>query len=75
VSAEGEPVVDDSFYIIFTAHHEPLDYTLPPARYGKEWKKVMDTFDGKWEDSSVFKPGANIKVEARSVILLLNPKA
>ncbi len=27
----GEPIVDDSFYLMFNAHHEPLEFTLPDA--------------------------------------------
>ena len=25
----GEPVTDDSFFIAFNAHHEPVTFTLP----------------------------------------------
>jgi isoamylase len=41
----GEPVVDDSFYILFNAHHDPVDFTTPAEECGKRWIKVLDTFD------------------------------
>jgi isoamylase len=75
VSQKGEPILDDSFYIIFNAHHEELDYMLPPEKYGKQWKKILDTFDGVIGEGQSFNPGDQLKVQGRSVILLLNPKA
>lgn len=75
VSPRGEPIVDDSFYVIFNAHHEPLDYTLPAEKYGKSWKKIVDTFEGVVGEGPSYKPGDKVRVEARSIILLLNPKA
>src|SRR5690606_33022513 len=46
VNATGDPIVDDSFYVIFNAHHEPLTFFLPEAKYGKEWRIILDTFEG-----------------------------
>jgi glycogen operon protein len=42
----GEAVVDDSFYVIFNAHHEPLDFTLPEPKWGHDWGVVLDTSGG-----------------------------
>jgi glycogen operon protein len=39
----GEQIVDDSFYIMFNAHHEPLDFTLPESKWGSCWSDVLDT--------------------------------
>lgn len=75
MSATGEPVIDDSFYIIFNAHHEPLDFTFPAERYGKKWKVVLDTSTDEFDQNRSFKSGESMKVESRSVVLLLNPKA
>jgi isoamylase len=66
----GEPVVDDDFYILFNAHHEPLEFTLPPAEWGKTWIKELDTGIGWLEEEEVRKPGDRIKVEARSLVVL-----
>jgi glycogen operon protein len=75
LSAKGEQIIDDSFYVIFNAHHEPLDYYIPSDKYGKHWKKILDTFDGKINGGKSYKPGDHLKVEGRSIIVLLNPKA
>jgi isoamylase len=41
----GEPVVDDSFYLLFNAHSDPIDFTLPTGAWGDRWMKVIDTND------------------------------
>jgi glycogen operon protein len=38
----GEPIVDDSFYVLFNAHYEALPFRLPIA-WGDHWVKVIDT--------------------------------
>lgn len=75
LDSKGEAIVDDSFYVIFNAHHEALQYTLPEEKYGRQWKKILDTFDGVIGDGQVFQPREKVTVEGRSIILLLNPKA
>jgi glycogen operon protein len=42
----GRRIVDNSFYLMFNAHHEPKDFVLPPARWGEQWQLVMDTQRG-----------------------------
>src|SRR5438105_6292780 len=39
----GERVEDDTFYVVFNAHHEPLVFTMPDARLAPAWLKVVDT--------------------------------
>ena len=39
----GEPIFDDSFYILFNAHYEPMEFTLPTCPWGDRWEKVIDT--------------------------------
>jgi len=41
--SHGEPVVDDSFYILFNAHYEAMDFKLPTFPWGDHWVKVVDT--------------------------------
>jgi isoamylase len=38
----GNKVLDDSFLILFNAHHEPLQFTLPPRTWGGGWQVVLD---------------------------------
>src|SRR4030095_16310870 len=72
----GEPVVDASFYVMFNAHHEPLDFTLPEAKWGDLWGVVLDTTAGeahymREEDiGGAYKAGESMAVQAWSLVLL-----
>ncbi|MCF8106691.1 MAG: glycogen debranching protein GlgX [Desulfohalobiaceae bacterium] len=66
----GEPVSDDDFYIVFNAHHEPLTFTLPGARWGRAWRRELDTDIGWLDAEEPLKPGARIQVQSRSLLLL-----
>jgi isoamylase len=70
---KGERITDDSFYVIFNAHHEPLTFTLPEAQYGKHWTKIIDTAVEDVEDKETYQAGEEVKVEGRSVVLLHHP--
>lgn len=70
VGPRGEQIIDDSFYIIFNAHHEALDFTLPAEKYGKQWTKILDTSTSDIDESTKFKAGATVTADGRSVILL-----
>ncbi|MBE0425700.1 MAG: glycogen debranching protein GlgX [Nitrospirae bacterium] len=65
--SRGERMVDDSFYLIFNAHHEPLTFKLPVQEYGRQWGKVLDTNESfVGEGEKIYEAGAEIEVEARS---------
>jgi glycogen operon protein len=64
----GQRVVDDSFLVIFNAHDERLDWTLP-AQWGERWEVVVDTSD-ELETESVTSPDKPIPVAARAVVVL-----
>ncbi|MCF4121902.1 glycogen debranching protein GlgX [Antribacter sp. KLBMP9083] len=68
----GGPVVDDSFLLLLNAHSEPLDFTLPPARYAPRWTVVLDT-DGSAEPGSSLGAGKELTVCGRSVVVLTRP--
>ncbi|WP_090973628.1 glycogen debranching protein GlgX [Parapedobacter composti] len=69
VDEKGQRIVDDSFYLIFNAYHDSLDFVLPKdKRYGESWVKVIDTVSAEvdsWPDRLV--AGSHIQVEGRSV--------
>ncbi|GAB3181557.1 glycogen debranching protein GlgX [Telluribacter humicola] len=74
VGSMGEKIVDDSFYVIFNAHHEPLSYKLPSSKYGKKWIKIMDTSEDMLsEEGEVYEAEESIEIPNRSVILLKCP--
>ncbi|MDZ7700367.1 MAG: glycogen debranching protein GlgX [Deltaproteobacteria bacterium] len=66
----GVSVVDDNFYMIFNTSHEPLNFILPSEDYGTHWVKELDTKNGWMEDEKPLHPGEQIKVEARSLVVL-----
>ncbi|PRY14192.1 glycogen operon protein [Pontibacter ummariensis] len=71
---KGEQIVDDSFYVIFNAHYEPLKYKLPPSKYGTKWTKLLDTSANRIEEEGItYAAQETIKVDGRSVVLLHHP--
>jgi isoamylase len=75
LSERGEPVTDDSFYVMFNSHHDPLEFTLPEQRWGEQWTVILNTADEKdllaeQEIGPVVEAGECIQLEASSLILL-----
>ncbi|MEX1313159.1 MAG: glycogen debranching protein GlgX [Desulfotignum sp.] len=66
----GEPVIDDNFYLIFNAFHEPLTFVLPGPDYGTFWIKEIDTETGWLAEPPSLKAGDAIMVAARSLVVL-----
>jgi glycogen operon protein len=62
----GQPVTDDSFLLLFNAHHEPLEWVLP-TEWGGPWSVVLDT-TGTHAD--LVPVGGTMEVPARSVVVL-----
>jgi isoamylase len=73
VDDHGQPVRDDSFYIIFNAHFDKVDYIIPDKKYGERWKKVFDTDNGLHDDDRSYVPGDAVPAAGRSVVILQHP--
>ena len=41
--ARGHEIRDDSFLLLFNAHHEPVEFRLPGVKWGQRWVPVIDT--------------------------------
>ncbi len=74
---KGDRIKDDTFYVLFNGHHEPISFTLPPKDWSNRWEKVLDTSTGLILNTvdrdagvKVFKPGQPIAVEGRSIVVL-----
>jgi glycogen operon protein len=39
----GNPIFDDTFLLLINAHHEPIQFTLPPHPINLQWQLVLDT--------------------------------
>jgi isoamylase len=75
LDARGEPVTDDSFLILFNAHHEPIDFVVP-ASWGERWSVVLDTAEAlppslvDEAEQRLAKSGESLRVESRSLAVL-----
>ena len=69
----GNQMVDNDFILIFNAHYEPIQFTLPDERYGKKWKLVVDTHN---PDGPVlnYEAGFAITAQSRSFLLLMSDR-
>ncbi|HEX9943513.1 MAG TPA: glycogen debranching protein GlgX [Thermoanaerobaculia bacterium] len=69
----GERVVDDTFYVLFNAHHEPLAFRLPPRpEWGERWVKALDTTEAVPDarKKEVSTAGGEVTVGGRAVVVL-----
>ncbi|MCQ8194558.1 glycogen debranching protein GlgX [Streptomyces rugosispiralis] len=64
--ARGEPITDDSFLLLFNAHHEPLDFVVP-IDHGKQWQVIVDT-----AVAAGVEPGSGSKVAAGDRLTLVD---
>ncbi|MBO3679852.1 glycogen debranching protein GlgX [Streptomyces sp. NEAU-YJ-81] len=62
----GERITDDSFLLLFNAHHEPLDFVVP-IDHGKQWQVIVDTAVPEGVE-----PGSGKKVAAGDVLTLVD---
>jgi isoamylase len=77
----GEPIKDDSYYVMFNSHHEPLDFTLPEQKWGERWAVILNSAGDKdslqdEESDTTLAAGAVLAVHPWSLVLLrrLAPK-
>ena len=70
----GERIVDDSFLLLFNAHHQPVPFTLPGEAYGRAWEVAVDTADPlraravrRQRDAVA---GGRLRIVARSLLVL-----
>ena len=68
--ARGNRVVDDTFYLCFNAHHEPLDFTTVDGEYASEWTVALDTAVSTGVRDTVVAAGKSVRVQARSLLVL-----
>ena len=69
----GNQMVDNDFILIFNAHYEPIQFTLPDERYGKKWKLVIDTHNPDGPELN-YEAGFAITAQSRSFLLLMSDR-
>ena len=65
----GGRVVDDSFLLLFNAHDETLDFTVPSEEFAPGWTCVVDTA-GMPDSAEATKAGEVIPVPAKGLVVL-----
>jgi isoamylase len=76
----GQRVMDDSFYVMFNAHSEPVEFVLPASKWGEHWTIALDTSQIP-NHLDVEKPGREIaageklSVQGWSLVLLRRVRA
>jgi isoamylase len=66
----GEQVTGSSFLLLFNAHHEGLEFVLPPTRFGDVWEAELDTASPTSADVTRLKPEEPVLIEGRSMLVL-----
>ena len=70
VDDRGNRIVDDILLILFNAHHEPIDFTLPPKESRQRWELLLDTRAPVAPDSKIVRVSAPYRMEGRSLAVL-----
>ena len=70
--ARGERITDDSFFLLFNGHHEPIAFVLPDLGAGERWQVEIDTAAPLHDevDPRTARTGEPVEVDARSVQVL-----
>jgi glycogen operon protein len=67
----GERIVDDSFFIVFNAHWEQLEFRLPSLVGDGAWQRILDTAQPEPPgERGEVRPGEPFVVADRSVQVL-----
>jgi glycogen operon protein len=81
LSERGEPVTDESFYVMFNSDNVPLEFTLPERQWGEQWTVLLNTADEKdllaeQEIGPAVEAGERSQVQPLSLVLLrrIEPK-
>ncbi len=74
VDRRGEEIVDDHFLLLLNGHHDTVEFTLPPDRFARAWRGVLDTATGQVDDGDEGaedrQAGSVLPLGGRSVVLL-----
>ncbi|MDQ1346286.1 MAG: isoamylase, partial [Pseudomonadota bacterium] len=71
VDARGKAIHDDNFILLFNAHHERIDFRLPPVCAGCVWQAVLDThYHAGLDTDGNFAGGDVYPLEGRTLALL-----
>ena len=68
---QAQPVYDESFLVLFNAHHETVTFRLPTRRFGARWKLELSTAEPAAEEGArSWGAREQLPVESRSLLVL-----
>jgi glycogen operon protein len=72
-------MIDDSFYVMFNAHSDTVEFVLPESKWGEAWTIAFDTSDvpkhvNGETISRQLGAGEHVHVQAWSTVLLRGPR-
>jgi isoamylase len=66
----GQAITDDSMLVLLNAHHERIDWKLPP-QWGTQWQAALDT-TGTIPDGTEIDMEELLPTDGRSILVLAN---
>ncbi|MHB1810064.1 MAG: glycogen debranching protein GlgX [Solirubrobacteraceae bacterium] len=66
----GQAVRGSTFIVMLNAHHEPLDFRVPNASYGRRWCVRLSTADPRQQGGQELRARETVPVIARSMLVL-----
>jgi isoamylase len=69
-SPQGEPLVDDSFLLLFNSYFEPVTFTLPTRRFGRGWVRVLSTAEPEKTEDEIILARGEVTIADRAMLLL-----
>jgi isoamylase len=70
---QGNRIVGDTLLVLLNAHHEPVTYRLPEVEWGQAWEILVDTAGASDAKRDLLEARAQVRVEARSLVVLSRP--
>ncbi|MBL8611766.1 MAG: glycogen debranching protein GlgX [Myxococcales bacterium] len=67
---QGRPVIDDTFFVVFSGERAAHEFVLPPREWGERWVRVLDTAADRVDGKTTLSGGGLLLVEAPAVVLL-----
>ncbi len=69
VDEQGNPVVDDTLFVMLNANPETVVFHLPPHEPGTRWERLLDTHDTNWGRRYCLRD-SRYRLRGRSVVVL-----
>jgi isoamylase len=65
----GKPTSDNSFYLLFNAHSDKVEFVLPSDVHANEWIQEIDTAGNSFGECETCHPKQKVMVSGRTVIV------